>query len=327
MTDAVETMAYEKAEVPWHGLGVPVENNLSAAQMLKAAKLNWKVSKRPMFYQPNGEDRILPLKEKFVLMRESDETPLSVVGTSYKPVQNEDAMDFFKRFIDAGKMKMETAGSLWGGRYIWGLARIGKDFKVGKDDQVNNYLLLCSPHVHGKALIMQTTSIRVVCWNTLSWALGDKLKGNKSAWHMPHSTTFDDKTKDAAAVALGLAGQQADEFKEAAVLLSKKKVDDVAAEKYFQEVLFYDPKKANTKKDGDPREPRMLPKFREALELAPGAMLPGSKGTLWGALNAVTFTIDHNTGRERGTALKNAWLGHTANIKRRALQLALDRAK
>lgn len=46
MAHLVETMAYA-GEVPWHGLGVKVDDNLSPHEMMKAAGLDWTVSKRP----------------------------------------------------------------------------------------------------------------------------------------------------------------------------------------------------------------------------------------------------------------------------------------
>jgi hypothetical protein len=60
---------------------------------------------------------------------------------------------------------------------------------------------------------------------------------------------------------------------------------------------------------------------------APGAELPTALGTMWGALNAVTYVVDHAEGRERSTALRSAWLGTRANLKRRAFDLAIKRAK
>ena len=49
MVAAVETMAYA-GEVPWHGLGVPVSNDLTPAQMMQKAGLDWTVSKKPLFF-------------------------------------------------------------------------------------------------------------------------------------------------------------------------------------------------------------------------------------------------------------------------------------
>lgn len=330
MTDAVEKMAYA-GEVPWHGLGNAVSDKLSPAQMLKAAGLDWTVSKRPMFFAgPKGDTKMYPSSEDLALVRDSDNYHLSTVGTKYKPIQNADALDFFSKFTKAGKMNMETAGSLWHGRWVWGLARVGHDFALGKGskaDEVRSYLLFASPHVHGKSAIIQYTSVRVVCWNTLSMALGAKMKGKGNPFRMPHSQEFNEHTRKAAEDALGLALEQSQEFKVVAELLAKKKAPAPKVEEYFAEILRFDPAKADKKKDGEVKEPRMLPKFRHALEHAPGNALPSAQGTWWGALNAVTYVIDHETGTDRNTALRNAWLGHTANLKREALKVAIERAK
>ena len=48
MAAAVETMAYA-GNVPWHGLGVKVEDTMTPEEMLEAAQLNWTVSKRPAY--------------------------------------------------------------------------------------------------------------------------------------------------------------------------------------------------------------------------------------------------------------------------------------
>jgi phage/plasmid-like protein (TIGR03299 family) len=332
MADAVETMAYAH-EVPWHGFGFHVSDKLTPKEMLKAAKIDWTVSKRPTFFQ-NGKGVYVPIKEDFALVRDSDDKRLSTVGSVYKPVQNAEAMEFFAKFVKAGHMTMETAGSLWGGRYVWGLAKIGKEFNLGgkTKDQVQGHLLMASPHVRGKAMLMQFTAIRVVCWNTLQFALGSDLRGGVGAFRMWHSQKFDDAMKERAEKTLGLTQHQMDEFQEAATLLTKAKVKAEAVEEFFCEVLRVDPKKKAAKKkkeDGEkePKESRLLTRFREALVSAPGAELPTALGTMWGALNAVTYVVDHAEGRERSTALRSAWLGTRANLKRRAFDLAIKRAK
>lgn len=329
MTDAVETMAWVR-EVPWHGLGKEVADNLTPVQMLKQAGLDWKVEKRPI-YGKTQAGKMVPIPGKYGLTRDKDDAVLSIVGSTYKPVQNEQAFDFFKKFTQAGHMKMDTAGSLWGGRYTWALAKINSDFKVGKNDEVKSFLLLSSPHIHGKSLVIKFTSIRVVCWNTLSWALGADLSGKgpreEGSFRMPHTQIFDDAMKERAIQALGLAKQQAGSFRDAAILLAKSKAKAEDVDSFFCEVLKFDPRKAKKLKSGDQAEPRLLEKFRQALEFAPGQELPTAKGTWWGAVNAITYTVDHAVGRERDTALKNAWFGAKANLKADALALALKRAK
>lgn len=318
MASAVENMAYA-GQVPWHGLGNPVSFKLTAEQMRKAAKQDYKVLKVQQQITLSG--KLINVPGKFALVRDSDSTILSTVGSVYRPVQTEQVFAFFHDFVKAAKMQMETAGSLWGGKYVWALARVvGNDYAIGtgKKDEMRNYLLLLAPFEHGKALIMQYTSVRVVCWNTLCMALGYNLKGKGHSFRMAHTKDFEVEKEEAKRV-LGLITDQAKEFKEAASHLAAKKITKEQTEKFFLDAIKKGP--------DEKRTPVVLPKFKAALEHAPGAMLPSSKGTWWGALNAVTYVIDHESGKTRDTALKNAWIGNLATTKRRALELALVGAK
>jgi len=319
-------MAYA-GKTPWHGLGFSVAGDLTPQQMLEAAKLDWTVSRKELVIKDTGVE----IPNKFALCRDSDGKLLSVVGSSYKPIQNDIAMDFFAKFVEAGDMTMETAGSLHGGKYIWGLARIGKDFALGgtrTGDEVRGYLLLMSPHVHGKAMVIALTPIRVVCWNTLNFALGSNLRGKDGqTFRMPHSMKFDDAMRGRAQLALGLATKQMVEFEQASKLLSNRKAKAIEVDLFFKELLNFDPEKARKLADGTQKEPVMLKRFREALTMAPGAHLRTAEGTWWGAVNAVTATIDHVEGKGRDTALASAWVGYTSVIKRKAFELALVKAR
>ena len=151
MAHNIETMAYA-GEVPWHGLGKAVDSNMTPAQMLEAAGLDWSVSKRPAYtvdkpntwniIDPTGEASFIRAPEDYFLVRDSDNKILSKCGEGYVPFQNHEVMDFFKRFTEAGDMTMETAGSLKEGRNIWGLAKLTDQFRLAGDDEVQGYLLL-----------------------------------------------------------------------------------------------------------------------------------------------------------------------------------------
>ena len=54
MSHEVETMAYA-GEVPWHGLGVPVSNDLTPTMMMEKAGLDWRVEEVPTYADWNGE--------------------------------------------------------------------------------------------------------------------------------------------------------------------------------------------------------------------------------------------------------------------------------
>lgn len=316
----VDTMAHA-GDVPWGKHGVKVTHNLSPEQMLKAAGLDWTVSKRLMFNEWGDE-----VKGHFLLTRDTDRAQLDIVGTKWKPVQNADSFDFFKKFATHGHMKMEHAGSLLGGRYVWALAHIDADFKLGKEDEVRSFVLLLSPHELGRAMVIQSLAMRTFCWNTLARLL------RGGAFRMPHSLVFDDRMKRNAEIALGVATEQISEFREAVTLLSKKKARTDEVIDYFGEVCeidrgAYDRANPKLKKDGTPIHPKLLTKCEEALIHAPGAAVSPAKGTWWGALNAVTYVIDHDLGKNRDTALRTAWFGNKARVKRAALRVALERAK
>lgn len=327
MPALVESMAYNKVEVPWHGLGVPVEADLTPDEMRIKAGLDWTVSLRPLYAAQNElllKSEMTKVPGHFALMRDSDDSILTVTGNNWKPVQNVDAVDFFTKFVKAGGMTMETMGSLQNGQYIWALAKIGKGFKIGQHDENEGYLLLAHPHLYGQSLILQTTAIRVVCWNTYSAAL----KQNGNRWAMRHSRTFDEPTKTEAEAALGMAVEQFTEFKETAQFLARSKANDEWVKKYFYDVLQIKPKeKKAANDDGENTDQRSITRMMEVYENAAGQKLSTARGTWWGAFNAVTFVNDHVIGREQDSRLARAWFGDRAAQKRQALEKALEYSK
>src|SRR6478736_1579181 len=130
MVDAVETMAW-KGETPWHGLGTQFTEKLSVPEMLKKAKLDWSVSLRSILAGESSLDNAphtLPVKNFSILVRDSDNSVLDVVGSRWQPTQNAEAFEFFNEFVEAGDAEMNTAGSLRSGRMVWGLADLKRDF-------------------------------------------------------------------------------------------------------------------------------------------------------------------------------------------------------
>lgn len=325
MSHEVETMAYAN-EVPWHGLGFPVSDDLTPEQMMVAAKLDWTVSKRPL-WTANGAESDEPsvrVPGQFALTRDTDNAILSLVGKSYKPVQNADAMDFFTRFTEAGHMTMETAGSLSGGKFVWALARVGKDLSLDRKDKISPYVLLCSPHQVNRSLIIQFTPIRVVCRNTLTFALGAGLRGSEAAFRMPHSVLFDDTAKKAAEKTLGIVTEQAKLFRDHAAALADLKATEEEVASYFRAVAKL-PEPEAEEAQAITKDPKLLRLFQGAYEASPGADFASAKGTFWGAFNAVTYVADHQLGRSRDNGLTNAWFGDVAAMKRRAFSLALEK--
>jgi hypothetical protein len=76
MSHLVETMAYNKAETPWHGLGYAVSNDLTPDEMMVAAKVDWTVNKVPVTAQYN--DQAIATGHS-ALIRSSDSKVLDVI--------------------------------------------------------------------------------------------------------------------------------------------------------------------------------------------------------------------------------------------------------
>ena len=119
MVNGQAQMAYA-GEVPWHGLGTAVSNDLTPQQMQEVAGLNWSVEKQDIITSGG-----VTIDGKQALVRSSDNKVLDVIGENWNPVQNDEAFNFFSEYVLAGDMEMHTAGSLKGGKMVWALAKSG----------------------------------------------------------------------------------------------------------------------------------------------------------------------------------------------------------
>lgn len=326
MAHLVETMAYAN-ETPWHGLGVQVSDALDPQQMIEAAGLDWTVSRRSLFTTqepgPNQVQATLRTDDWGVLVRNSDNKILGPCGKNYIPMQNADVFTFFDRFVKAGHMKMETAGSLDGGRQIWGLASIQKGFSLPGQDDVNGYLLLNQPHVWGKSLTIMFTPIRVVCNNTLTMALNASSQST-AKFTMPHVREWGSEIIQRAETALGIATHQLDAFKTTAELLARTSYQEKQVTEYIAK-LFNPALVAENDEITRDQFTRTADEVYNCIHTQPGATL--SEGSWWSALNAVTYFVDHKAGRNRDASLTSAWFGPRAALKRKALNLAVEYAE
>jgi phage/plasmid-like protein (TIGR03299 family) len=312
MSHEIETMAWTN-QVPWHGLGQQVASNMTTDQMMKAAGLDWEVEKVSMKTADAGE----AVDGFYALRRNTDHRIFDVCGSEYTPVQNHEAFEFFREFVEAGKATMETAGSLKGGKMVWGLANLNASFKLAGNDTVKSYLLLANPHQQGKASIFKYTGIRVVCNNTIAAALKHEAQ---DAIRRAHRGVFNEEAREAAKEALGIARDQHTVFAAMAKTLSREKMTPLEAAQAMAKIFGADdlvdvPSVELIRKDA----PKALAFAMQAIDHAPGHDLASAKGTAWGVLNAVTFTTDHLIRKSSDSRMFNAWFGKSDKIKQKAM--------
>ena len=317
MAHQVETMAYA-GEVPWHGLGVPVSDDLTPQQIQTKAGLDWEVEKRDVFVKTdNGIDVRIPGKK--ALTRSSDDRVFDIVGDDWNPIQNDEAFAFFNEYIAAGDMTMETAGALNDGRRVFALAKVKDSFSILGDDRVDSYLLFSNPHEYGRAIDIRFTPIRVVCNNTLTFSLQSV---SKNFVKLNHRTLFD---ADLVKQQMGLASEKFAMYKDMAEFLSTRKFSVENLIKYYNDVFPHTYAKGKLKEIKSKEDLSLNAKTAfEVLETQPGAQY--GAGTWWSALNSVTYMTDHTMGRNAQSRLTSAWFGQNGRRKVRAVNKAVEYA-
>ena len=307
MVNGVAQMAYA-GDLPWHGLGQQVSDDITTDGMMKAAGLDWSVTKQPMYYMDDlGEMGEVPGKS--ALVRSSDNKVMDIVGQDWNPVQNAEAFEFFREFVDTGDMQMNTAGSLKDGKIVWALAKVNDGFTIKTaqgEDSVESYLLFSNPHQYGKSIDVRFTPIRVVCNNTLTLSLNQNVD---QYVRMGHQRPFN--AEDAMAT-LGMAHKKLETYKEAAEYLCQKSYTTDDMLNYFNQVF-------PSASDRDSNKSR---EAQEVMHTQAGAAL--GEGTFWQLFNTVTYMTDHTLGRNSDTRLQSAWYGQNQNVKKKALELAVN---
>jgi len=314
MAHMVETMAYA-GELPWHGLGEKVSNDLTPAQMMQKAGVDWEVHEVESFIEFNGVRKSTGQKS---LVRGTDGKILTNVGEDWKPVQNQTAFEFFSEYVLAGDMEMHTAGSLKGGQVVWALAKVKESFDLFGGDQVDSFMLFSNPHQYGKAIDLRFTPIRVVCNNTLTMSLNMK---SDRAIKVGHRTTFD---ADSVKVTLGIAHEKFAKYKEMAEFLGSRKVTAESLLQYYDNVF---PLSSGLEKRKELTKDTLSRSARQAfdvLETQPGAQY--AEGTWWQAFNSVTYITDHVQGRNAENRLHSQWYGSNQARKVQAAELAVKMA-
>lgn len=312
MSHEIETMAYA-GEVPWHGLGERVSNDLTPVQMMQKSGVDWSVSKQRMYIL----DKIT-VPNKMALLRDGDNKVLDIVGNDWEPVQNSEAFNFFNEYCAAGDMEMHTAGSLMGGKIVWVLAKINESFDVLPGDQIDNYMLFTNPHTYGKTLNIRMTPTRVVCNNTLQMSLSATSKNEVT---LNHRREFN---PEMVREQLGIAHQKFEQYKEFATFLSKKKAKFSDVIQYMNSVFPHSNTKGKEVKDYSDLS-TSAKQAVDILETQPGANF--AKGTWWNAVNSVTYMTDHVLGRNSETRLVSSWYGNNSSRKVKAVNLAIEMAE
>lgn len=294
-----DTMVSGELITPWHGIGTVVPGLLSSTEALKLGGLDWTVRLEPIFFKsPNG--MTASVADRFATVREDIELALGVVGSDYKVVNNVDAFAFMDSIMDTGEAKYTTAGSLFNGAKVFLTAKIGDAFTVAGSDAHESYLLLSTSHDGSSAITAAIVTIRVVCNNTLTWALN----GAKTRWSITHRSTLEGKTAEAMQT-LGLVHKYEDAFQSDVEKLIAAELD----KDRFLEIV----------KDLLPDQKRQTEKNLEQLAAAWDADTNPEGNNAWHGVNALTYWTDNiRTYRSDEARFKTLTDGFAAGLRNKA---------
>ncbi len=297
-------------EEPWHGLGEKLPEGASLDRWLRAARLEWELERLPVQYLVDG--RLRTMADRFVLARSDTHAALSVVSGDYKIVQPREVLEFYKELVELYGYKLETSGALDGGRKVWALARTGITGTAdnGGKDKLAAYVLLATSCDKTLATTAAFTSIRVVCNNTLFFAMDDADAERRPQVKVPHNLRFD---AHLVKQELGLMDEAWSGFVAKVRRMATYQMKPDAAVSFFKDLLVRKNGKALSNKARREHEA-----ISALFGSAPGQDLSSAKGTLWGAVSAVTYYTDHVRSGTAGDRLDSAWFGAGYALKEKA---------
>lgn len=276
MAANVETM-FSVRETPWHGLGKIIHDAPDSLVAIKEAGLDWTVTQQPIYLQNSPE----AIPSYYANVRSSDNSVLGIVSKRYSIVQNAEAFAFTDALIGEGEVVYETAGSLRGGKQVWMLARMNREFNV-LGDKVEPYLCFTNTHDGSEAIRVLMTPVRVVCNNTLNLAI----RTANRAWSARHIGDVSSRLNEAKRT-LGLAETYLEALDEEANKLADIVITDFKLREIVHELLPINDK------DSDRTKETVKLKRKGILQAYKADDIKKFRGTGWGLANAVSDFVGH----------------------------------
>ena len=279
MGHEVENMMYVTGAerfVPWHGLGVAVNDCVNSEEALKIAGLDWDVIPQPIYTEARYK-----IPGYIANTRSSDNSVLGIVSDKYKIVQNKEAFAFTDALLDM-EAKYVTAGSLRGGKNIWLLANLPSHKILG--DEVAQYLCFTNTHDGSGAVKVCMSPVRVVCSNTLNLALSKA----KRIWTCRHMGKLEDKLHEATRT-LELSNKYMEELNVAAERLANTSLTNDQLMAIVAEMFPIN-------EDGSHRQLANMEKAKKEFMIA--YYMPDIaqfRNTAWGMINAISDWCGHSS--------------------------------
>lgn len=263
--NGVEVASYienGRKERAWHELGTPYDGPLTAAEAIAGCHADFEVGLQPIIgvtpelLEMINQGQFLNgsmLKDLIIegtkaTMRLDHNETLGIVSDRYGVVQNKHAFDFID-MLTTGELggetpTIETAGVLGRGERIFITAKFPEPIRMaGKDDLIDMYVVFTTSHNGEGAVTCMVTPVRVVCNNTLNYAMNHN-SGKLSMRHTRYvADRLDLTNKNNAEMAyktLNLYNSYKEYFEQSLEALARVKLTDKESEQILAKALLTD---------------------------------------------------------------------------------------
>jgi len=334
--DGTFAMAYRMGDdLPWHAAETCpqiFQPGAGALEIAEAARLNYEVQLVPNCFSDG-----LPIPDSFHISRkDSFQTVYGrFVAGDWQPVQNADLLALAQYIAERFGFEVITAGALHGGAKVFVQLETGQEFTLPGNDKLVSRLLTTVSHTGNESNKFIGCNTRAVCENTIRAATGE---GAGIVCH-DHRVEFDyeaiatavglnaesfgDFAEFAQACAVrALSDAEALQFFRA-VMGGKETAEDSGRVRFsvgvrkalaahrgqeFQaigakdspDVAAYVSDRLNQIARGASVDLPADVTAAPSAAINPGHGLESARGTLWGAVNAVTWLADHAPVKDRG---------------------------
>jgi phage/plasmid-like protein (TIGR03299 family) len=272
----------------WHGLGQVVDGTLPAREAFTRANALFEVDKAPLYFKNPVTGEMAEDDQRCATYRTDTGDKLGTVSLGYEVIQNEQLCQFAEMLRD--DVEMETVVVLKGGAKIAFSARIlGTDADVVKGDTIHRRLNGYLSHDGTTSFGGMFSNIRIVCQNTLGWAMQDADKHGKQfkISHTKLGVSQIDATLRSIDVARQTFAKEVEDYKRMA-----ETPMDFDSYRTWLTSLYNMPsvkQEDGTLRPGTIEDSKVKwNKLRNAWAGGFGTNIDGVSDTVWGAYNAIT---------------------------------------
>lgn len=321
-------------ERAWHGLGEVVNEPMFVADALKLCRADYNVQLQPIVAlndelvhaMENGESinasilRDLLVEGRKATVRTDLNTALGLTSDSYGIVQNSDAFKFVDMLcsgLDSNRTEkptIECCGVLGKGERVFITCKMPEDIVLNPrtDDRIETYVVFTTSHDGTGSVRCMVTNVRVVCSNTLNFAMkhnSGRIAFRHSSKVMSRLDLLNKENAEFAYKTLGLWNEYEKCFKESLehlrnIKLSERDLDNIIAEI----TLADEAKKAFLEtrniyhEDIATRGRNIFIGMKEAMESGIGQDILDKGTALW-AINGVTTYFQNEANFKNGEVM------------------------